>query len=144
MRLASSPAFRSYQTRDRHPPERLGFGRNEIVFAEGDPLEGVYLVVTGAVSLQVAHQADGAEEETEIGVVRPGEFFGLSGIYGRHPAESRAVAIEDTDVVRLGPETVRMLFEANPRFARETGHAFNVRRKALQSVRTAMRRSSVI
>jgi small-conductance mechanosensitive channel len=119
--------------------ERLAFGRNETIFAEGDPIEGVYLVVNGAVSLQLARDGEPAEPETEIAVVRPGEFFGLAGIYGRHPAESRAVALEDTDVVKLGPETVRMLFEASPHLARETGHALDVRRKAVQSMRSAAR-----
>jgi small-conductance mechanosensitive channel len=119
--------------------ERMAFGRNETIFGEGEAIEGVYLVVNGAVSLQVARAGQGADPETEIAVVRAGEFFGLAGIYGRHPAESRAVAIEDTDVVKLGPETVRMLFEASPHLARETGHALDVRRKAVQSVRTTMR-----
>jgi len=126
---------------DEPSAERLAFGRNETIFGEGDPIEGVYLVVSGSVSLQVARDGDRAEPETEIAVVRPGEFFGLAGIYGRHPSESRAVAIEDTDVIKLGPETVRMLFEASPHLARETGHALDVRRKAVRSARTAMRDS---
>ena len=77
---------------------------------------------------------------SELGVVRAGEFFGLAGMYGRQPAESRAVALEDTELVLLGPETIRALFEASPRLARETGQALDARRKALRSALAALRR----
>ena len=112
------------------------FGKGEVIFDEGDPLDGVYLVVSGAVSLQLPGAAGGSE----LGVVRAGEFFGLAGMYGRQPAESRAVALEDTELILLGPETIRALFEASPRLARETGQALDARRKALRSALAALRR----
>ena len=114
------------------------FGRGEVIFKEGDVLEGVYLVISGAVSLQLP----GIAGASELGVVHGGEFFGLAGMYGRQPAESRAVALEDCALVLLGPETVRALFEASPRLARETGQALDVRRKALRSALAALRKRS--
>jgi CRP-like cAMP-binding protein len=115
---------------------RSAFGKGEVIFTEGDLLDGVYLVTSGAVSIQVP----GTGVAAELGVVRPGEFFGLAGMYGHQPAESRAVALEDTELVLLGPETVRALFEASPRLARETGQALDARRKALRSALAALRR----
>ena len=117
---------------------QLAFGKGEVVFKDGDPLEGVYLIVSGVVSLQLP----GAAGATELGVVHAGEFFGLAGMYGRQLAESRAVALEDCELVLLGPETVRSLFEASPRLARETGQALDVRRKALRSALAALRKRS--
>jgi hypothetical protein len=61
-------------------------------------------------------------------------------MFGSQAADARAVAVQDTDVLLLGPETVRLLFEASPTLARDTGQALDVRRKALQSARAALHR----
>jgi small-conductance mechanosensitive channel len=114
---------------------RLRFSRDETVFREGQTLEGVYLLVSGSVSL---HVGEGGQSG-EIATVRPGEFFGEVGMYGRQPAEVGAVALEDTEVLLIAPEAVRQLFEASPRLARETGEALDVRRKATKTARGAPR-----
>jgi hypothetical protein len=113
----------------------LRFATGETIFDEGDPLEGIYLVASGAVSLQLA--ADG--RTGEIGTVRAGEFFAETAMHGRAAAEMRAVAALDSEIVRIAPETVRQLFELNPRLARDTGQSLDARRKAVQSARQALR-----
>ena len=85
-------------------------------------------------------QLVGEDEVAEIGTLGPGGFFGEAGMHGTHTADTRAVALDDTEVLLLGPDTVRLLFEASPTLARDTGRALDVRRKALQSARTAQRR----
>jgi small-conductance mechanosensitive channel len=114
----------------------LSFGKGEVIFDEGQLLDSVYLLVKGAVSMQLVRQA----EIAEIATVGPGQFFGEAGMHGTHSADSRAVAVEDTEVLLLRPDTVRQLFEASPTLARDTGRVLDVRRKALQSARTALRR----
>jgi hypothetical protein len=114
----------------------LSFGRHEVVFEEGTDLHGVYLLVQGAVSLQV--RIDG--ESRPIGSVAAGEYFGEQGMYGVQPAEMRAVALRDCEVLWMSPETVRTLFEASPRLARESGQVLEVRRRAMQAARQAARR----
>ncbi len=111
----------------------LTFGLGEVIFKEGDELRGVFLLVSGAVSLQVVQ--DG--EMREIAVVATGETFGESAMYGVQIADLRAVAMEDSEVLRLSPEVVRTLFEASPRLARDTGYTLEVRRRALASIRAA-------
>ena len=111
-----------------------------MIFDEGQLLDGVYLVVKGAVSMQLVRQA----EVAEIAAVGPGEFFGEAGMHGTQSADSRAVAVEDTEVLLLRPDTVRQLFEASPTLARDTGRVLDVRRRALQSARTALRRQSKV
>ena len=61
-------------------------------------------------------------------------------MHGSQVADTRAVAVEDTEVLLLGPDTVRLLFEASPTLARDTGQVLDVRRKALQSARAAFRK----
>ena len=114
----------------------LTYGKNEVIFAEGQMLAGVYLVVSGAVSMRLAQ----GSQVAEIAMVRAGEFFGEAGMHGSQVADTRAVAVEDTEVLLLGPDTVRLLFEASPTLARDTGQVLDVRRKALQSARAAFPR----
>jgi len=134
--LAQFPRLPEISREDRAGTRPLTFGAGERLFDEGDDLDGVYFVVSGAVSLQMVR--DG--QASEIATIRAGEFCGETGMHGHQAADTRAVALEDTAVVLIAPDVVRHLFEASPRLARETGHALEVHRKALQSARTALGR----
>ena len=113
----------------------LTFGRDEVIFSEGSELSGVFLLVSGAVSLEVG--AGGVHRP--IGAVAVGEYFGEAGMYGVQPAEMRAVASVDCGVLWMSPETVRTLFEASPRLARETGQILEARRRVMQAARQTSR-----
>ena len=121
---------------DRTAGTVLAFGKGEVIFDEGQRLEGAYILVSGGVSLQLVREGQIAE----ITKVIAGEFFGEAGMIGSHAADVRAVATEDSEVVLIDPDSVRLLFEASPTLARETGQVLDVRRKALQSARVALRR----
>jgi hypothetical protein len=114
----------------------LRFGAHEVIFDEGSALSGVYLLVSGGVELDV--QGNGTRRP--LGAVSAGEYFGESGMYGVQPAEMRATAVQDCEVLWMSPETVRMLFEASPRLAREAGHSLEARRRTMQTARQAARR----
>ncbi len=133
--LAQFPRLPEIPPEDRARTRRLTFGAGERLFDEGDDLDGVYFVVSGAVSLQMVKGRD----VSEIATIRAGEFCGETGMHGHQAADMRAVAVEDTSVVVIAPDVVRHLFEASPRLARDTGHALDVHRKALHSARSAMR-----
>ena len=133
--LAQFPRLPEIPPEDRARTRPLTFGAGERLFDEGDDLDGVYFVVSGAVSLQMVR--DG--QASEIATIQAGEFCGETGMHGHQAADMRAVALEDTAVVLIAPDVVRHLFEASPRLARETGHTLEVHRKALQSARTALR-----
>jgi small-conductance mechanosensitive channel len=133
--LAQFPRLPEIPPEDRARTRPLTFGAGEKLFDEGDDLDGVYFVVSGAVSLQMIR--DG--QASEIATIQAGEFCGETGMHGHQAADMRAVALEDTAVVLIAPDVVRHLFEASPRLARETGYTLEVHRKALQSARTAGR-----
>ena len=107
-----------------------------MIFDEGQLLDGVYLLVKGAVSMQLVRQG----EVAEIAAVGPGAVLRRSRyawnavrrLAGRCRRGHRGPAAR--------PDTVRQLFEASPTLARDTGRVLDVRRKALQSARTALRR----
>jgi hypothetical protein len=89
---------------------RADYARDETVFEAGAAIEGLCLLVSGEVSLQVEHGGVPAE----IATVRRGEFFGEAGLHGAQRTGVRAVAL-----------------------ARELGHAFEVRRRTSAAVRSA-------
>ncbi|HEV7398522.1 MAG TPA: mechanosensitive ion channel domain-containing protein [Pyrinomonadaceae bacterium] len=132
--LAQFPRLPEIAAEDRHRTQRLTFGAGERLFDEGDDLNGVYFVVSGAVSLQTIKNG----KANEIATIEAGEFCGETGMHGHQSSDMRAVALEDTSVVVIAPDVVRHLFEASPRLARETGHTLEVHRKALQSARSAL------
>jgi hypothetical protein len=133
--LAQFPRLPEIPPKDRANTRPLTFGTGERLYDEGDDLDGVYFVVSGAVSLQMVR--DG--QASEIATIEAGEFCGETGMHGHQAADMRAVALEDTTAVLIAPDVVRHLFEASPRLARETGYTLEVQRKALQSARTALR-----
>jgi small-conductance mechanosensitive channel len=133
--LAQFPRLPEMPPEDRARTRQLRFGAGERLFDQGDDLDGVYFVVSGAVSLQMVKD----HEVHEIATIQAGEFCGETGMHGHQAAEMRAVALEDTTVVVIAPDVVRHLFETSPRLARDTGHVLDVHRKALLSARTAAR-----
>jgi small-conductance mechanosensitive channel len=132
--LGKFPRLPEISLEDRGHTRPLIFGTGEHLYDEGDDLDGVYFVVSGAVSLQMVR--DG--QANEIATIEAGEFCGETGMHGHQAADMRAIALEDTAVVLIAPDVVRHLFEASPRLARETGYTLDVQRKALQSARTAL------
>jgi small-conductance mechanosensitive channel len=131
--LAQFPRLPEVSDEDRAGTRPLTFGTGERLYDEGDDVDGVYFVVSGAVSLQMVRNG----QASEIATIQAGEFCGETGMYGHQAAAMRAVALEDTAVVLIAPDVVQHLFEASPRLARETGYTLEVQRKALQSARTA-------
>ena len=133
--LAQFPRLPEIPPQDRARTRTLTFGAGERLFDEGDDLAGVYFVVSGAVSLQMARD----NQVSEIAAIHAGEFCGETGMHGHQAANMRAVALEDTTVVVIAPDVVRHLFEASPRLASETGRTLEVQRKALHAARTVIR-----
>ena len=118
---------------DASRARRADYARDETVFEAGASIEGLCLLVSGEVSLQVEHGGVPAE----IATVRRGEFFGEAGLHGAQRTDVRAVARRDCLCVWLSPDAVREMLERSPALARELGHAFEVRRRTSAAVRSA-------
>ena len=73
--LAQFPRLPEIPPEDRARTRRLTFGAGERLFDVGDDLDGVYFVVSGAVSLQMVKGRD----VSEIATIRAGEFCGETG-----------------------------------------------------------------
>jgi CRP/FNR family transcriptional regulator len=73
----------------------LEFGADDLVYSEGDPAAGMYLVLSGRVKLVVS-SADG--KSLILRILGPGEVFGLSSAFLDRPEETTAEALERATV----------------------------------------------
>jgi CRP-like cAMP-binding protein len=76
----------------------VNFDASETIFPEGAVADGVYLVVSGSVSLEICAPAIGCKRIQAVG---PGEILGWSGLLERPQFTATARAILPTQVVRF-------------------------------------------
>lgn len=68
--------------------EQLRVAKGQVLFREGEPADGLYLVDDGALTLTIR-----SGEDVEVGAVRSGDFFGELGLLlARRTATASAVA----------------------------------------------------
>jgi CRP/FNR family transcriptional regulator/CRP/FNR family cyclic AMP-dependent transcriptional regulator len=87
------------------------FGRNELIFSQGDPGDGLYVVSQGHVSIS-RQSADG--DELILSVSEPGEYFGELALFDDEPRSASATSIDDAVVLFLSRQAFRAFLEAHP------------------------------
>jgi CRP/FNR family transcriptional regulator len=73
----------------------LGFVDGDIIFSEGDPANGMYVVLSGKVKLSVS-SPDG--KSLILRILLPGDVFSLSSVFLNKPQETSAEALDRTTV----------------------------------------------
>jgi len=84
--------------------------KGEVIFAEGDPSVYLYLVVTGEIRI--------SREEREIFIAGANESFGLVGLVEERRRATRAVALSDSKLLRIGLSDLFDLMEDYPTITR--------------------------
>jgi CRP/FNR family transcriptional regulator len=74
------------------------FKKKELIFSEGDPSEWFYIVVKGKVKITKLSQ-DGKEIILEM--ISPMDFFGGIAVIKGFPYPANAVAMDDTDALKI-------------------------------------------
>jgi len=82
-----------------------------LIFNEGDPAAGLYLVVEGAV--RISKQGRGGKQET-LGTIEAGNYFGEMGIVDHQPRSAQATALGTTMVGILDETTLHQIIQACP------------------------------
>lgn len=94
---------------------RRRFGRDEIVFHEGDPGDTVHVIDKGRVLVEVtAERGDVAA----LAVRGPGEVIGELAIVGDGRRTARVTTLEPTETLALDQRTLEDLRAADPRVDR--------------------------
>ncbi|HLJ69561.1 MAG TPA: Crp/Fnr family transcriptional regulator [Chloroflexota bacterium] len=91
---------------------RRSYGRNELIFMQGDRGDGLYIVVDGHVSIS-RQNPDG--DELIYGVCEAGEYFGELALFDQEPRSASATAIDDCTCLFLSRSAFRAFVEAHPR-----------------------------
>lgn len=91
--------------------KRRRFGRNEIIFSQGDPGDGLYIVMAGHAGI-TRQNPDG--DELIYGLYEPGEYFGELALFDDEPRSASAIAIEECSALFLSRSAFRGFLAAHP------------------------------
>lgn len=87
------------------------YKKKETIFAEGDPSEWLYIVKTGKVKITKISQ-EGKEIILEI--IQPLDFFGGIAVVRGFPYPANAVAMEDTELIRISRQNLMRILDRFP------------------------------
>ncbi len=115
--LKNLSLFRELSTKELLEVEELLHERNyeagEIIFDEGDPGLGLFLVVKGRAQVT----PPGGHRQKVLLEIGPGEFFGEFALFDQATRSARVTAAEKTRVVALFRAEFFTLLQKNPKIA---------------------------
>ncbi|MGD9589462.1 MAG: cyclic nucleotide-binding domain-containing protein [Pyrinomonadaceae bacterium] len=132
--------------------DQLAKGSRARVFAPGEPIvklgrEGnsMFIITRGSVDVQILQ----AGESMTINTLRHGDYFGEMSLLTGEPRSATVAAKDETEVLQIGKETLKPIFEANPDLVKAVYEEIEQRREALQSeeegtAEVAKRKSGVV
>jgi len=94
-----------------HQVVRQRYGRNELIFSQGDRGDGLYIVAKGHVSIS-RQNPDG--DELILAIYEPGEYFGELALFDEEPRSASAITIDDCEMLFLSRVAFRLFLEGHP------------------------------
>jgi small-conductance mechanosensitive channel len=125
------------------------YAAGERIVGKGEPLPGLYLILSGKVVLsgesRTLPAAPGPTANTphEIARLGPGEFFGERALLTAGSSDVSAVALDDVEILLLEADMLHRLVEESPRVVREIGQVMDARRRALRPVANGLSSTEV-
>jgi len=91
------------------------YKKNQIIFLDGEPFSGFYVVLSGRVKV---YRLDGAGQEISLDMVDPYRSFADSVLFSKsHFHTSCAQALEDSSLLFIPADNFILLMGQNPAFA---------------------------
>jgi small-conductance mechanosensitive channel len=103
------------------------FAPGETVIRAGDPGSSMFVVHNGRVQVQVVEHG----RSRRVAVLGEGDFFGEMALFTGEPRTANVVAIEETEVLEIGYEAMKRVFDTNPDLVESLSHIIAERRQAL-------------
>jgi small-conductance mechanosensitive channel len=103
------------------------FAPGELVIRAGDEGSSMFVVHSGRVSVQIS---DNGTPRT-VAVLQDGDFFGEMALFTGEPRTANVVALEETEVLEIGHQAMKHLFETNPDLVDSLSHIIAERRVGL-------------
>ena len=91
------------------------FGKDQVIFAQGQPGDALYVVREGFVEVIVGHGGDGPETPKSVVNLGTGQMFGEMALVDRGPRSATVRAVSEQTVVdRLQRDAFLSLCDADP------------------------------
>ena len=115
--LKNVPIFRELKNSEIREIERIihhrHFKPKEIIFWEGEPGVGMYIIQNGDVGIYRGRDTANEEELTRM---RNGDFFGEMALLNEEPRSATAVSLTNCHIIGLFRPDLFGLFERKPAF----------------------------
>ena len=105
------------------------FAAGELVIRAGDQGASMFVVHSGRVQVQIS---DGGKQRP-VAVLSEGAFFGEMALFTGEPRTANVVALEETEVLEIGHDAMKHLFETNPDLAESISWTIAERRAGLEA-----------
>jgi small-conductance mechanosensitive channel len=109
-----------------------GFAPGELVIRAGTKGSSMFIVHRGRVDVQIA---DNGRPRT-VATLKEGDFFGEMALFTGEPRTANVVAQEETEVLEIGHQAVKRLFETNPALVESLSRTIAERRAGLKAKQT--------
>jgi small-conductance mechanosensitive channel/CRP-like cAMP-binding protein len=103
------------------------YAPGETIIRAGDEGDSMFVVSRGGVDVRV----DSNGTSRTISRLGEGAFFGEMALFTGEPRTANVVAAEETEVLEIGHDAMRGLFQTNPDLVEALSHAINERRAGL-------------
>ena len=107
------------------------FAPDETVIRAGDAGSSMFVVHHGRVSVQVS---EGGFSRS-VATLNEGDFFGEMALFTGEPRAANIVALEETEVLEIGHDAMKKVFDTNPDLVESLSFIIAERRKGLLATR---------
>jgi CRP-like cAMP-binding protein len=94
--------------------DRLSFRRDDTIFAQGEPTDGLFFVQKGKVRLSVVSESG---KEATLGILGDGDFFGEGGLAGQLVRMSSATAMTVCEVLHIEKKSMVEAMAREPKLS---------------------------
>ncbi len=103
------------------------FAPGETVIRAGDAGSSMFVLHNGRVQVQVSENG----QARAVATLNEGDFFGEMALFTGEPRTANVVAVEETEVLEIGHEAMKRLFDTNPDLVESLSYIIAERRQGL-------------
>jgi small-conductance mechanosensitive channel/CRP-like cAMP-binding protein len=103
------------------------FAPSETVIRAGDAGSSMFVVHNGRVSVQLNENG----VSRSVATLNEGDFFGEMALFTGEPRSANIVALEETEVLEIGHDAMKKVFDTNPDLVESLSFIIAERRKGL-------------
>lgn len=104
------------------------YAPGETIIRAGDDGDSMFVVHHGNVAIQI--DDDDGQQRT-VATLGEGDFFGEMALFTGEPRSAHVVAAVETEVLEIGREAMKSVFDSNPQLAETLGQTIAHRRAGL-------------